>query len=610
MKNQVEISINPMNTEKKSQQLDVTDLKSPHSATPFRSLSPGPLDPNPSKYSQSPSSMKLLWQSLELVIGLGLVICSYWFFEHPLFPISYASFFMPTYIAQADLTSELQRWVYMIVFMIGLYATFSGGFHLAFQAMLFVLQKSHRYFSIQIQESMNLFLVRFAALRDDLVWFFTLGGGVWIVNHMILEDPLEQEVFRLMDHTWQFYIRRTFIASWFYSIIISVKHILHNMIAYQYHRVHYSDRLRESTLAMNGLLKLKDFAVEKASPAVLSSTWNHSLNETLEELSALGSEAVMASKVPPSQAQKAGSTVQEKDRALASRLSKLLFAVLRPSSRSEDINLTLDDFPAVLSEDAALIFNLLDKDGNGDLTRKELKDSMFECFCQRRGLAKSLIESETILHQFHSLLGFFAGLIIFTVVLPFFNIPMQSVLSLGGLFFTFGFAFNDSITKLFQSIMFVFVNHPYDVGDRVTISGVGTDVVVQDIGLFNTTFCSSDGQLIYIPNTSIMSNAVNNSRRSAHQSETLSYSFPITTPMSKLSALKLKLEDFLKRENRDFMDPKDFFTVTVDSLSSLKVRVVLGYKSNFQDLALRWERRERFDAFFVDAAQSLDLVTK
>lgn len=61
------------------------------------------------------------------------------------------------------------------------------------------------------------------------------------------------------------------------------------------------------------------------------------------------------------------------------------------------------------------------------------------------------------------------------------------------------FIFGNSAKNMFEGIIFMFVTHPFDVGDRLLIDG--NNLIVKELGILYTIFQKWDGQVIYTPNS-------------------------------------------------------------------------------------------------------------
>ena len=75
------------------------------------------------------------------------------------------------------------------------------------------------------------------------------------------------------------------------------------------------------------------------------------------------------------------------------------------------------------------------------------------------------------------------------------------VTSAGTLILGLSWLIGSSLAEVLTSIIFLFIKHPYDVGDRVDL---GKDsYTVKEIRLLSTIFIDSHGTLVQAPNTVI-----------------------------------------------------------------------------------------------------------
>ena len=81
------------------------------------------------------------------------------------------------------------------------------------------------------------------------------------------------------------------------------------------------------------------------------------------------------------------------------------------------------------------------------------------------------------------------------------------IAGLGVTGFIMGFAFQDSLSNLASGMM-IAINHPFAIGDYVSISGiVGT---VQELYLMATTLATADNKKVVVPNKSVWGAAITN----------------------------------------------------------------------------------------------------
>lgn len=117
-----------------------------------------------------------------------------------------------------------------------------------------------------------------------------------------------------------------------------------------------------------------------------------------------------------------------------------------------------------------------------------LQFDQVKVYTSRRALAHSLNDTKTAVKQLNKLVT--AILMVITVVIWLLLLEVATTKVL--LFFStqlvaLAFIIGSTCKNLFESIVFVFVMHPYDVGDRCVVDGVVVNLNTNDpFNLLNT----------------------------------------------------------------------------------------------------------------------------
>ncbi|KAG6918222.1 hypothetical protein DXG01_015815 [Tephrocybe rancida] len=196
----------------------------------------------------------------------------------------------------------------------------------------------------------------------------------------------------------------------------------------------------------------------------------------------------------------------------AKRLARSIY--MRFKDRGRTYLLPSDFFPAFSTEAAAeAAFRVFDKDNNGDISRAEIKTRLVRVYKERRFLSRSMRDVGAALKTLDQILLLFAMIILFFISLSVFGVDVGSSLtSVYSLGIAASFIFKNSASSAFDSIMFLFVSHPYDTGDRCFIDQ--EILVVKKVGLFATVFARSDGSETYYFNSQLFTKFITNVRRS------------------------------------------------------------------------------------------------
>lgn len=143
--------------------------------------------------------------------------------------------------------------------------------------------------------------------------------------------------------------------------------------------------------------------------------------------------------------------------AYARKVARKLFTGL---SHLERNHLIVTDFVPYFPDrsEAERAFAIFDKDGNGDISKREMKDAVLSIYRERKALANSLRDLSQAVGKLDKIFSF-ASLIVFVfATLLVFNVDVvKSLVSLGSILLTLTFVFGNTAKNTFESILFLFV---------------------------------------------------------------------------------------------------------------------------------------------------------
>lgn len=94
-------------------------------------------------------------------------------------------------------------------------------------------------------------------------------------------------------------------------------------------------------------------------------------------------------------------------------------------------------------------------------------------YYERKYLAHSLNDTKTAVQQLHKLASGVVSVIIIVVFLLVMGLASTKVIAvIITQLLLLGFTFQNMCKNVFESIVFVFVMHPFDIGDRCVVDGV------------------------------------------------------------------------------------------------------------------------------------------
>jgi len=157
------------------------------------------------------------------------------------------------------------------------------------------------------------------------------------------------------------------------------------------------------------------------------------------------------------------------------------------------------------------------------------------------------------------------------------------------------FIFKNAASSAFDAIVFLFVTHPFDTGDRCFIDA--ENLVVKKMGLFATTFTRADGTQTYYFNSQLFVKFITNARRSGNMVENLTMQINWRTPLDKLDALETHLNHWIEKDdNRWFSGTTSVTLQHIDYQRSLELTIGIPHNSNWQDWGMRQNRKTVFHA--------------
>ncbi|CAN6703751.1 unnamed protein product [Malus baccata var. baccata] len=109
----------------------------------------------------------------------------------------------------------------------------------------------------------------------------------------------------------------------------------------------------------------------------------------------------------------------------------------------------------------------------GKITKSSFRNWVVYAYIERKALAHSLNDTKTAVQQLHKLASAVVTVIITVVSLLVMGLATTKVIFVvTSQLLLVGFMFQNMCKTMFESIIFVFVMHPFDVGDRCVVDGV------------------------------------------------------------------------------------------------------------------------------------------
>lgn len=386
-----------------------------------------------------------------------------------------------------------------------------------------------------------------------------------------------------------FYIERFILLSVVFFILLGLARFLKEFISLNFNRQVFQDRARKLNSRFRVVMGL--FGILRF-PSRSRSTSKVSLRRRTED----EFDCHLAPDVT-------GDFTKE---AKVLEVAHIIFEALREGSSREF--LTKEDLaPYFEPENLDHAFELLNPNKDGQISYDGLRQALLEIYIDRLSIQRGLENNELVLGKLHSTLIVVACFLTFTFGMPIFELSGSAIFVVFGLLWTgMSFLFNNTFKTYFESLVFVFMQHPYDIGDRVLIDN--ELLRVEKIEIYTTVFRRWDGMATYMQNSVLCGKNIGNLRRSGDQSEFIDLLFPASTAtISKVWKLRERIQAFVKSECNDFTGQADIATFENDG-DRVKVSVMLEYRGNFQDHVVKVRRKNKFMAALRSEASELEMT--
>ena len=297
----------------------------------------------------------------------------------------------------------------------------------------------------------------------------------------------------------------------------------------------------------------------------------------------------------------------------AQTLARLIFRSLQEGT-SNMIKLKDVECAFKTPEEADACFNLLDKDLNGNITMDELEGACDEIHREKKAIAASVKDLDSVIKKLDKVfltICFIIAIIVFVSIIS--GSAAAALASAGTAVLGLAWVLQSTAQEFLQSIIFIFVKHPYDVGDRVTIYGntgstlTGDDYYVTEIHLLFTAFKKLQGQIVQAPNSVLNSLFILNHQRSNALADAVPLVMRFGTAPELIDELKDRMLKFVEENKRDYQNKILTEVRTIEEVYSFTMNFIFFHKSSFQNELVRLNRHNKFVAQLMYEMHSLGI---
>ncbi|XP_057963877.1 mechanosensitive ion channel protein 10-like isoform X1 [Malania oleifera] len=225
----------------------------------------------------------------------------------------------------------------------------------------------------------------------------------------------------------------------------------------------------------------------------------------------------------------------------------------------------------------------------GRISRSSFKNWVVRAYFERKSLAHSLNDTKTAVQQLHKLASAIVSVIIIVETLMVIGLASTKII----VFVTtqlvlLGFMFQNMCKTIFESIIFVFVMHPFDIGDRCVVDGV--QMVVEEMNILTTVFLRYDMEKIYYPNSLLLTKPISNFYRSPDMGDGIDFTIDVSTSFETIVALKKAIQIYLESKPKHWNPKHSVIVKEIENVHKMKMCLCVQHTINHQNYGERNNR--------------------
>jgi small-conductance mechanosensitive channel len=214
-------------------------------------------------------------------------------------------------------------------------------------------------------------------------------------------------------------------------------------------------------------------------------------------------------------------------------------------------------------------------DRDGSLTLLDFARSVDAVYKELRLLRASIHNSSKIDRALENIIDIMFYIVTTVVILAElgFN-PLALFLSLSSIILAFAFMIGSASSKYFEGLLFILVQRPYGIGDRINVSNSESDSngsgsqgwIVEDVTLFTTSLVLvASNERCTISNGSLAKSRIINGYRSPKASIFFLLKFGLEVPFEKIEIFRSAVEKFVKARPREWLALDAFRATRVEA---------------------------------------------
>ncbi|XP_010056532.2 mechanosensitive ion channel protein 10 [Eucalyptus grandis] len=242
----------------------------------------------------------------------------------------------------------------------------------------------------------------------------------------------------------------------------------------------------------------------------------------------------------------------------------------------------------------------------GRITKSSFRNWVVHAYFERKALAHSLNDTKTAVQQLHKLASAIVVVIIIVVSLLVMGLATTKVIFVvTSQLLLVGFMFQNTCKTIFESIIFVFVMHPFDVGDRCVVDGI--QMIVEEMNILTTVFLRYDMEKIYYPNSVLLTKPISNFRRSPDMGDAIDFTIDVSTSIDTINALKKAIQSYIESKPKHWSPKHVVLVKEIEDVNKMKMSLCVQHTMNHQNYGERSSRKSELLLELKRIFENLDI---
>ncbi|CAJ1967614.1 unnamed protein product [Cylindrotheca closterium] len=256
---------------------------------------------------------------------------------------------------------------------------------------------------------------------------------------------------------------------------------------------------------------------------------------------------------------------------------------------------------------------------DGSLTKLEFCKSIDNQYKELRKLRASIVNEGKVNIASERIINFVFYGIMVVILLGILGIdPIALFGVLTSFILGFSFMISGASSDYFRGLLFVTLQRPYDIGDRVNVSsaisessaGGAAGWIVKDVNLYHTTFIfGTTNEYATISNGALSNARIINAARSPRALMNFAMKFGLAVPESTIMSFKEDLIAYVKARPREFMSFAAFRMTRIEADHGfIEYKIVVLLRESWQQVGALLNSLAALQAFAFARSQELNMV--